>query len=372
MKNIFRFSLLFLVILLLSSTSAFSQFIITRVQDQNVNTSQDGFYYALPQTVLKINLVIEKVQKQKGPLAEFTQEYLGTSDYISSNSVSHRLINVVVDQLAEADPEQIYYVQFPSDRPKDAKPLGFSLTAFGTLEAFDVEPGAKVITTGTDIHQTIIVSEGEDDFNYFADYNRMKKVDTIIRKITIDTVTIDRFLFKTSWVDKSLKEKANEAAMQIAKIREARFNLITGYQEVNYGESMKYMNQQLNILEKKYLELFLGKESKTIENQTVYFTPTKENNTKILFKGIDGSAVEIKVTPSGTTSKLAENPLAKQDNIFYRIPETVLLEITQNGTVHYRNSTSINQMGVVAAAPLNDTQLQFDRNTGSLIKIIRE
>jgi hypothetical protein len=372
MKNYFRYFIFLFAFLMVCTTMTFSQFTVTRVQDQNVNTSQDGFYYSLPQTVLKIDLLIEKITKKKGPLAEFTQEYLGTSDYINSNSVSYRLVDVMVDQLAETDPEQIYYVQFPDNRPKDAEPLGFSLTALGTLAAFDVENREPVERMETEIQQTIIVSDGEEAFNYYADYNRMKKVDTVIRKITIDTVTIDRFLFKTSWVDKSQEEKANEAARQIAKIRESRFNLITGYQEVNYGESMKYMDQQLNILEKRYLELFLGKSSKTIETQTVYFIPSKENNSKILYEGSDGSSIKIKVTASGGTAKLATNPLMKQDNIFYRIPETALVEIIQNGDVYFSKNITINQYGVVAAAPLNKTHLQFDRETGNLIKIIRE
>ena len=372
MKSIFRYSSLFLLFLLFASKMGFSQFTVTKVKDQNVNTTQDGFYYSLPQTVLKIDLVIEKIQQLKGPLAEFTEEYLGTSDYISTNDISYRFINVMVDPIAEPDPDQLYYVQFPDNRPKDAKPVGFSLTALGTLAAFDIENREIVEQTETDIQQTIIVADGERGFNYFADYNRKKKIDTIIRKITIDTVTIDRFLFKTSWVDKSQKEKANEAAMQIAKIRESRFNLITGYQEVNYGESMKYMDRQLNLLEKQYLELFLGKTMKTIETQTVYFTPSKNNDTKTIFTGADGTSIKIKVIPQGTSGKLAETPLAKQDNIFYRIPESTLIEITQNGTIHHRENIVINQLGVVAAVPLNKTHLQFDPETGSLIKIIRE
>jgi hypothetical protein len=372
MKSFFRYLSLFVFFLMLSSTMAYSQFSITKVQDQNTNTAQDGFYYALPQTVLKVDLLIEKITTQKGPLSEFTQEYLGTSDYIKSNSVSYRLINVMVEPLAEADPEQIYYVQFPAARPKDAKPMGFSLTPMGTLAAFNAESNENVISEETDIQQTIIVSDDEDGFNYFADYNRTKKIDTIIRKITIDTVTIDRFLFKTSWVDKSQKEKANEAAMQIAKIRESRFNLITGYQEVNYGESMRYMDQQLNILEKRYLELFLGKETKTIETQTVYFIPSKEINSKTLYRGSDGSTIDIKATASGSTAKLAETPLAKQDNIYYRIPEFALVEITQNGNTHYRKKIAVSQFGIIAAAPLNKTRLQFDPLTGSLVRIIRE
>ena len=372
MKRTFRYFALLMMLLLLSSTKLFSQFIVRKVHDQNVNTSQDGFFYALPQTVLKIDLLIEKIQQQKGPLSAFTQEYLGTSDFIESNKVSYRVLNVLVDQFAEPDPEQIYYVQFPASRPKDAEPIGFKLTPLGTLLAFDAESGQETMAYSSDVNQTIILADQEDGFNYFAEYNRRKKVDTIIRKITIDTVTIDRFLFKTSWVDKSLKEKANEAAIQIAKIRESRFNLITGYQEVNYGESMKYMDQQLKLLEKEYLALFLGKELKTTETQTVYFVPSQENNSKVLYTGSDGGSIELKLTNSGVTGKLPAKPLEKQDNIYYRIPESTLVEITENGSIHYKRKIPISQYGVVAAAPLNGTRLQFDPKSGSLIKIIRE
>lgn len=372
MKNLLNFFFLPVVLVFSYSLSGFSQYTVTKVVGQSVNTSADGFYYALPQTVLKVDLVVEKLQRQKGPLSEFTQEYLGTSEYLTENSVSYRLINVELDQLIETDPTQIYYVQFPLERSKDAKASGFTLTPFGTLLGFDLESQATLNTVETDIHQTIVVADNESGFDYFADYNRKKKVDTIVRKITIDTVTIDRFLFKTTWVDKSKEEKANDAAMQIARIREFRFNLITGYQEVNYGESMKYMDQQLKQLEKDYLDLFLGKESKSIELQTVYFIPTEENKSTSLYKGGDGSSIEIKITSNGTTDLLPDTPLAKQNSIFYRIPEKALVEVTQDGTAHYRNSILINQLGVVATAPLNKTKLQFNPTTGGLIKIIRE
>lgn len=372
MKTFPSFFILHLVLLFLCSTHGFSQYTIHKVEDQNVNTTADGFYYALPQTVLKVDLVVEKLQKQKGPLSEFTEEYLGTSEYFTENSVSYQLIHVEVDQIIETDPNQIYYVQFPAERSKDAKESGFTLTSFGTLLGFDLESQSTYKALESDIHQTIVVSDDATGFDYYADYNRKKKVDTVIRKITIDTVSIDRFLFKTSWVDKSKEEKANDAAMQIAKIREFRFNLITGYQEVNYGESMKYMDQQLKKLEKDYLDLFLGKESKSIESQTFYFIASKDNKSTSLYQGADGSSIELKITPIGTTARLPETPLAKQNNVFYRIPEKTVVEISQDGTTYFRKSMLINQFGVVVAAPLNKTKLQFDPTTGGLIKIVRE
>ena len=214
--------------------------------------------------------------------------------------------------------------------------------------------------------------QGEDDFKHYADYHRKKKTDTIVRKITIDTVSIERFIYKTSWVDKNNEDKANEAALQISKIREARFNLLTGYQEVNYGESIKYMDKQLLDLEQQYLELFLGKESKDYVNQTVYYTPQKDinNSTLLNFNGVDD--VNIKIIPSGSVGALPENPPSKINFLYYRVPEFVTIEISQNGEILHREKLLVNQLGVTASAPLDEVKMQFNPETGSLIKIMRE
>ena len=350
---------------------SFSQFTVTKVTDQTVNTSQEGFYYSLPQTVLKIDLLVEKLQQIPGPLSEYTENYLGTSDYIKSSSTSYRLLNVNVKPTFEPDPEQIYYVQFPAERSKDEQSTVFNLNSFGFLLSYNDDKSGES-TKPENIEQTLIFMEDSDDFHYEADYHRKKKTDTITRKITIDTVSIERFIFKTSWVDKNKEDKANEAALQIANIREARFNLLTGYQEVNYGESMKYMDQQLLKLENQYLELFLGKESKTYVNQTIYYIPKKGSlgGTLIDFNGT--GKVEINIESSGAVRHLPENPPAKLDHIYYRIPDFATVEIEQNGEVFYREKMTVNQLGVTAASPLDKVKSQFDPQTGTLLKIARE
>jgi len=246
---------LFLILFLLGSLNSYSQFIVKKVTGNSTNTSQDGFYYALPQTVLQIDLLIEKIKKIPGPLADYAEDYLGVSDYIRYSSRSAQLINADVIPLYEADPEQFYYVQYPAEKSKEEKAIAFQFTNQGTLLGYGDNGNLQSETQVTEIDQTIIMLEGDEDFSYYPEYNRSKKIDTIVRKISIDTITIERFLFKTSWVDKSNNEKANEAAKKISEIREARFHLISGYQEVNYGESIKYMNDQLKELEDKYLEL---------------------------------------------------------------------------------------------------------------------
>lgn len=51
--------------------------------------------------------------------------------------------------------------------------------------------------------------------------------------------------------------KAREAADMISRIRESRFNLITGYQETNFSrETMEYMDKNLQRMLQDYISLF--------------------------------------------------------------------------------------------------------------------
>jgi len=366
-----RFIFLTLLGLMLSQPVK-AQFVVKRVvSPETVNTAQEGFYYSLPKTVLKVDLVIEKVRQIEGPLSEYCEDYLGTTNKIRSNSTEFRLLNADITPVVEPDKDQLYYVQFPAERSKDEQLITFQLSPLGTLIAFDdAETGKKIISDNVD--QTIIFKEGEDNFHYYADYHRQRKIDTIVRKITIDTVSIERFVFKTSWIDKSDKDKANEAALQISNIRKARFDLLTGYQEVNYGESMKYMDQELQKMEKQYLELFLGKEVKSIVNQTVYYTPEKGSTGGIILNLEGGENVEIAIDPAGTTSLLPEKPLEKIDQVYYRYPEIATVEILFDGNVLYRESFALNQLGTVVTAPLGKAKTQFDPKTGTMTRIIRQ
>ena len=125
-------------------------------------------------------------------------------------------------------------------------------------------------------------------------------------------------------------------------------------------------------MENQYLELFLGKELKSIERQTIYYTPTKAKSGDILLDLGSGKQFIINITSQNSISNLPETPLEKIDNLYYRIPEQAIVEVEHNNIIYFRKSFTINQLGVVTTAPLNRTKTQFDPNTGSLRKIVRE
>ena len=273
----------------------------------------------------------------------------------------------------EADPGQFYYISYTTEKAKDEKPAPtFHFTPFGTLVAVDEMKGGFPMPVATNVDQTFIVGEGEQGFSYEADYHRKKKIDTVIRRITIDTVNIEQFLFKTSWVDKTPEDRADEAAKQITAIREARFNLLSGYQEVNYGESMSYMDGKLQELENRYLELFLGKKKRSVVSKTVYYTPVKGKVNETLLELPDGSTVNIRIVPHEVTGKLPPSPLEKPGSIYYRIPDEATVEVEYEDEMYFIKNFLINQLGVVTTVPVTQTRLRFDPLTGNLIKFVRE
>ena len=372
MGKLYIRSTILLVLFTLFLLQGFSQVTVTKVENKNINTASIGFYYSLPQTILKIDIVYEKIQYLKGPLSEYTNEFLGEKDYITSDKTEYNPIDVNVTSIQEADANELYFVQFPTEKAKDAQSNSFILSNIGGLLAYNTNVSIETSLPTLSSDQTLIFKEGEATFPYMSQYNKQKKIDTIIRTINIDTVVINRFLFNTSWVDKSASDKAKEAALQIEKIRESRYHLISGYQEVNYGSSIIYMDQQLQNMENRYLELFLGRNLRTIEKRTIYFTPENNNKNSELIKFNDGKSIVISVDPdniSGTINKVSGSIT---NSVFYRIPSTADITISSSNINLFNGRFVINQYGVVSSVPLLNTKLQFDAQSGNLIKMTRD
>lgn len=350
----------------------YSQITVSKITDNSTISPDNGFIYSLPKTVFRIDIVYEKLEKIKGPLSEYSEEYLGANDFISSDLTEYNLVDVNLSTFEESDPDELYYVKFPLERSKDAKAISFSLSEIGGLLAYNTEQQISISNTEIISDQTLIFEKGDKAFPYMSQYNKQKKTDTIIRTINIDTVTINRFLFKSSWVDKSTDDKAKEAALQIERIRESRYNLISGYQEVNYGSSIIYMDAQMSKLETQYLELFLGREIKTIEKETFFFVPGKNNTGGELLRFDDGKSVRIKITPNSKSDILPLVSNSIVNSVFYRLPASSNVEVNSNGKNYFTGRYIVNQLGTISTVSLDNTKLQFDSETGNLINMVRD
>jgi hypothetical protein len=369
---------------------------VVHIDRNAVPGGEDGFFYALPRTVIKIDVTIDKIENFKGPYAGFAMRYLGLKNVVLENSVEYRIAGIRVTTAAQPDPDQYYFVELGGKLSKNEKAGLLALSQSGIFMG-TMPPGGdsvireeKVIDRG----EPSLISEQDvfpEVFKYSADISVFEKVDTIIRKVSIDTMTLERQYLKRTMVEKSPEQKAKEAADFISKIKDNRFNLISGYQEVNYNkETLEYMDSQLKILEKEYMKLFTGISIHKTEVFSFIYTPNPNQvNTEVpIFKFLKtrgameldepgGKVVTIRVKRSGTTSSLSDY-LGKRENgnaargFYYRIPELARITVKVDESLQEETQCLVSQLGVVSYLPVGKWKVRFYEETGGIRNMVME
>ena len=358
------------------------QFQVTKATGrQEAVSPAGGMYYALPKTIFKVSVVMEQVNEIPGPFAAYAVKYLGTNNYIKTKRTYFRLLSVRVQPVTVADPSQVYYVRFPENRSsKEIRNFALQLDDQGVLTGFGFAPKSDKkgevppSVSPQSSSQMYVFADHRKGFDMQAGYMRAQKVDTIVRKITIDTVTIKRFLYKTGWVNLTEEERANDAAKQIKNIRTSRFNLLTGYQEVNYGMGIRYMDVELQKMEHEYLVLFLGREYRQMVVRTFVFDPEKQVLSRKLmqFADKDGNthALDISARIANAMTKVAGKKSAGPDALFYRIPVKAVISVGSESHPFYSDTFEVPQLGVVSTVPVREnTHLRVSPETGAVTGI---
>jgi len=365
---------------------------VLRIDNNSAQQTKDGIFYSLPRTVVKIEVKIDRVENYQGPYADFALRFLGLKNVISANSIDYKISDIVITTYPEPDPDQYYFVELGDKISKGEQAGMLSLSdagvILGTLPATNVpeNPGqmAKTEETPADVDKDAF---GEL-FKYSVDASVFEKVDTIIRKINMDTTTVERQYYKRTIVEKSPEQKAKEAADYISKIKENRFNLISGTQEVNYNrETLEYMDDQLNHMEKEYLKLFTGiSVHKSLTFNYKYIPVPNQINTEIpIFKFLKskgvidldapgGKVITIKVQRVGNTNALA-NYLKKAvkdtkiQGFAYRIPELARIAVKLDENTQEETQCLVSQLGVVTNLPANKWKVEFHKETGGIKRL---
>ena len=359
------------------------QFQVTKANGkQMAPTPAGGIYYALPKTIFKVRVVMEQVNEIPGPFAAYATKYLGTTDYMKTKKVYYRLLSVKVAPVTVADPAEVFYVRFPENHSsKEIRKFALRLNDEGVLVGFGREPEQKnartSATSPASSSQMYVFSDYRKGFDMQAGYTRAQKVDTIVRKITIDTLTIKRFLYKTGWVNLTEEERANDAAKQIKNIRVSRFNLLTGYQEVNYGEGIRYMDVELQKMAHEYMVLFLGREYRQMVIRSFVFDPEKKalSGKLLQFTDENGNShlLNIKVRIVNPMTKVVAKKTAGLDDLFYRIPVKAVISVGSGSNPFYSDTFEVPQLGVITTVPVRkNTRLRLSPRTGALLGIEKQ
>jgi len=385
-----KIDLVSIICLLFIALTTEAQINVFHIDDETAPPTREGIFYSLPRTVVKVEVKIDRVENYKGPYAEFAMRLLGLKNVVDANSIKYRISDIAISTYPEPDPGQYYFIELGEQISKRDQSGLFSLSDaglfLGTLPDSANEKSSTA--SGQNAPQPLIESDKEifgELFRYSADVSIFEKVDTIIRKINIDTMLVERQYYKRTVVEKSPEQKAKEAAEFISKIKESRFQLISGFQEVNYNqETLEYMDTQLKAMEKEYMKLFTGiSVHKPMSYEYKYIPVINQINAEIpIFKfsesgGIidldepGGEVVTIKIQRVGNTNtvsaylKKAEKKL-KTHGFFYRIPELGRVTVKLDNQSQKETQCLISQLGVVTYLPVNKWKVKFYENTGGI------
>ncbi|WP_461636860.1 DUF4831 family protein [Labilibaculum euxinus] len=338
--------------------------------------------YALPQTVLKLNVIAEKTILKRGPFAEYAKKYLNISDVVSADGVEWELKSIDVSSYGEVDPEEYHKIT----TSVDYEPSLISLTPTGLIRGFNLEK--KMILK--EEKESVFITDDKIDIEYgkFSIDPIIKyKEDTIFKVVETDTAFVKVPVLEKQALVKSLEEKAEEAAHQIFKLRKRRFKILTANYEVlpPDGKAYEIIIKELEKLENDYLSLFVGKRVGFTENFQFLYTPKNGENGGVIFRmspqagpvgvnDLGGKPIRVDFKNLEITRELAIIPtvgLVPQKQIFYRIPGMADVSISNGREILFQNRMPVAQFGKIANMPaevlLNENySIEFFPDLGSI------
>lgn len=384
MRNLFPLKATVLVLLLACSIFiANAQISVVHLSDDQQAQKHEGIYYALPQTFVRVDVWVDKVETFRGPYAEYAVRLLGLENVARVNSAAYHISGVSLSTYHEADPQQFYFARVPKKKTKE---LRFSLSPEGIMQSARWE---EIVKEQKQSNAIILTRESSlsSEFVEITVPNIIERVDTFMRKISVDTTTFEEIFFRKTFIEKTTEQKAREAANFILKLEDQRLSLLTGYQEVNYSaEVMQFMNDQLRQLQDEYLALFKGKTVTTTSHYSYIYKPEpgKENEPFTLFKfasnrGIVekeypvGEPVLLSFSKLGNTDQMSSHQLLREEGsrkytgFFYRIPDKASINVRMGEESLAESQFLVNQLGVISFLPYkNVREIQFYPETGAV------
>ncbi len=364
-------------------TAGFGQLSVRKVTGNTDLSDKQGIFYALPSTYIKVELKLQKIEYLAGPYAEYAAKYLDMDDVITSDYDEYAIMDATLSTVSVPDPDQVYFATMTDKVAKEGKAVLFSLTQSGL--ACDLR-GTLPDKPLQNVASLNIQSDpaNKEVFRYFAETNLYEEFDTIIRKVVVDTVTVEKVYLDQKWVEKTDEQKAIEAANKISQIRQARYNLISGYQEIPYEAStVAYMDQQLQKLEKEYMTLFTGISLRKTFSYTFFVKPTEEDETLPVCvfserSGIKdagasgGEKIELVLENTGDFSAVQSvagkrnSSNTENQGFYYRIPAMTRIKMALSKDLKVDVVFPVSQFGVVTYLPPTATSVQFYETTGGV------
>jgi hypothetical protein len=331
---------------------------------ENDTTRLHGFVYSLPLTTIKIEAEIVMTRTIRGPFYRFAERYMGIENVPQQSSVAWDLAVVRMETFTEPDPESYYLIRTVSGKP--------DLSGFTRLSAEGLV---------LDIHlpqnqpAQDYTSRGSMDPMAYKDItihpNVLFSSDTLYKTMLTDSSFIKVPVLREQLIERTIDEKAMEAADLIFKLRKRRFHMISAnYDIMPVGVAMEHALKELDRLEEEYLSLFIGKQYTEKETLTFYFTPDpgmeleqvdlfefSRSNGVVSRSTPDSEKISLTITQEGRTAILKGDARDALDSpvtnaFYYRIPDLARVNLVYGTKSLIRDRVPVYQYGAVLSMPV--------------------
>lgn len=315
--------------------------------------------YSLPQTCIQVTAEAQCTQFMAGPYAKFARKYLGMEAQ-QENKTTYELIRVAVTPYLEADPSQLFTVVMP---PKSATESWLlQMTSQGLVLLADSYVGKDQKWRFPSQSEVAEVTDAGIIENLKQERTTLYRAD--VKGQSVAQVPVQQ----NQLVEKTLEQRADEAARHIFRLREQRMAIITGDTDATFsGEALGAAVAEMRRMEDEYLALFLGNTTVTTSELTVDVLPSAQQSKYIAFRisdtegllpainmggrpiVLDVAAIE---SPSAPALQAAA-PSAKGTRLMYRVPVVMQLRLLDGQQELLQTRMPIYQMGPVLDFAIN-------------------
>ena len=325
------------------------------------NADPEGYVtYSLPMTT--ITLDVEAVQETfyAGPYAKYAEKYLGIKPRMKDETTV-QLSQIKMTPYVEADQNCRYSVLV---KKGTLNPSVFSLSAAGLVTFADAKFADETVW------RFPVKSDGDFSGKGISS-NLTSEATTLYRNEKKESAYNRVSVQQNMVVEKSLEQKAAEAAKMIVRLREQRLQIVTGDTDATYsGEAMGAAVAELTRLEKEYMSLFIGYSDS--QKQTMRFevipSASKESQMYIAFRvsetaglvpadDLTGKPVVMEIVPQEVADPVVDVVTAAKgvQYVNYLVPSICTVKLKEGSNLLVQGRMPIYQLGRLSSMPVNAT-----------------
>ncbi len=376
-----------LAIFLFSAICAFAQIKVFPISNSEVTIKKNAFIYYLPQTSLEIKVTVTKETLVPGPYSKYAEKYLCIKNSATTGTSDVKIENVDIRQIAQPDPNACFMVVCDKD-------VNLNYSSRGVVIGYNCDSQSDSSSEYEESHFSKATNISTPLFtDYGVKQNFTKNTDTTYKVVEVDSVFQKIPIYNKVIISKDEEMKAEEAANYIIKIRKRLFKVLTAQFDTDTPPTdIAIMVNELKDMEKRYLELFVGKIVKETREYVFYYTPQSElteekiplcyitsDDEIVAQKSANSEPVYLVLKNSQAAKELGDfygrqfdlKKKEKEMGLYYRIPADVSVSVDFEDFTYYRSLMTIPQCGYLGHLPAEifknkKLKVAFDEKFGSI------